>query len=870
MLPEYAARASEAEDIAATIRQCERGHQINEALVRFAESPGNDHLEALFFLVNQPLARAIESRHRLGGDAADEAAGIVLSKLWSGALRYPGDRTWEDGQAFAWLVAQAKPFQRSETGEKGKHEINVTPDSANGDDYDMMGNSEGSSHAQLRYGLADIMKLPDAFHRLVLIRVQQGWSTEEIAGELGRGPSMTRDLLREARLSLGEILKGRPPLAHSRPRDPVLMQRVQVALEKEAEFRPALGGDDAIKITEAELMELLKGSTDQTKESARRFFVEGKRARGIARELGVTERAVNGAVFRVRTVVGQKFLPGQDYPTPDEIWIVDAHGQPVTRYRQTDRTIDPKNPIAVAGSVFWQAIKDRDLEFQQVAKMRFVEGLSNKYIAAVTGVTDQRASDIARATARLVAKVSGNEKIEKENLVVEGDVSMIHTSPVEIPAELYLKHLESKDDPSEENKFRVAQQITGLPVENFPRLVLIDRNRRPVGEAPFKEVNRSEKAIAVPVTELRVAMTHLSDSDAKMLDLHLRHRWSESTLAYHFKVSAGEVTNALERGLRQLKHQTKNERLTLPSIRIDTDSYRVRPTTTQVDGAEFKKRVHEEGIQSFADAMAMVQRWKRRQISDEQPTELVDENGRPVFGQNQQFGAPVPENPITLSLADFEAGLAQSRLTDRDFQIMRLRFVHGWGVAGIHYVFGHSLDDINRATLNGIKNLNNVLDRQIGTLNLKVVTTGSADARLNRWSVSLESLLAKVRSTRKYSQEEVRAAAGTLVGQPEATLAQFTFVGADGRPALSKVDTLFATAPETPRQVSERDLDAAVEASDQRLVLRLRFQHQWSRSLIGHFLGKTDAEVKALLYTGLHKLQKNHDPDVKLSNLVIR
>jgi len=867
MLAGYGAPADENENVVAHVRHCASSHHIHEALLQFEGSYTEGSFAELFKLVNAPLAQAIEGRYRLGGDAAEGIASLVLIKVWNRTSRYPGDGAWDDARAFGWLVEQAKPFLRDDVASKGRHEINVTPDSTKGETYDPLGNSATSGHSDLRYGLSEISELPDALHRLVLVLAHKGHSPEEIAAEIGRSLSTTYGILREARHSLSEVLKGRPPVAYARARDPELMRKVQQLLENETEMRPALR-DGAIKLTEAELMELLRGSTDQTREAARRYYVEGKRPRGIAREMGITEQTVNGAVTRVRTVVGERFRSGEALPTPDEVWIVNGHGEPVTRYRQTDRASEPGNPVFVSGQVFWDAIKDRDLEFQQVAKMRFVEGLSNKYISAVTGVTDQRASDIARHAAKLVAIAAGNEAIAKDNLMVEGDVSMIHTSPVEVPADLYLQNLELEKDPSVEAKLRVAREISGLPVANLARIILVDKNRRRIGEFAFKPENRSDKANVVSLSDLRVAMSHLPEQDAKMLDLHLQHRWSDTSLAHYFKLPPEEVANTLHRGLRQLQHQTRNAKLTLPSVRIE-DTHG-RAYTTQVDGEEFVRRVREGKIESYEAAREMAQQWKRRQISDEQPMELVDKDGRPLFGPNQQFRAPVPENPIALSLADLNAGLALSRLPDRDLDIFRLRFVHGWGVAGIHYVHGYTLDEINRATLNGIKNLNNVLDKEIGTLNLKVISSGQGDARLNRWGVGIGSFTTEVRTSGNFSQENLRAIAARLAGHPNVSLTQITFVGADGRPALNPGDKLFAPPPATPLTVSRADVDAAVENQDQRLILRLRFEHGWSRALIGKCFDLTDRQVKHHLDAGIFSLQKNLDAKVKTSNLVIR
>ena len=108
-----------------------------------------------------------------------------------------------------------------------------------------------------------------------------------------------------------------------------------------------------------------------------------------------------------------------------------------------------------------------------------------------------------------------------------------------------------------------------------------------------------------------------------------------------------------------------------------------------------------------------------------------------------------------------------------------------------------------------------------------------------------------------------------MARRPSLQLDQITPVGDNGRPVLPLNTQVVLARPESPVVVSEGTMESAVASPNQRLALRLRYQHQWSREVIAQIMGKTPKQVASLLEEGLLNLQKRVNPDVRSETLVI-
>jgi len=867
--------ASSGEDEVAAVKKCvHESDLLTQALVRFAENPKDaDRFADVFVLVNERLTEAIENRFRLGGDDAQEVAQQILNKLWNKEIRWEGEGTWTDERAFDWLLGLAgRQLSEARRDLRGNsvRAFNVTPDSKRGDDYDVLGNSEASTHGQQQVPLSSIQKLPDALHRFVLMRYHEGKSTAEIAEELDRAPSTVGKIAREARESLEEVLKGRPPVLKSRQRDPQLMAYIQDALEKESALRPLRIPENAILLTEATLLDLMKGFSKQSQTIARKYFVEGKRRMLIRSEMGIEDLTINGALENVRKLLSRTYAAGDPPLSYDRIWIVDDHGDPVVKIRQSDYAKSPLHPQEVEGKVFWEAIKNWSLEDQEVARLRFIDGLSPSYIAMLTGLNEANVKRISGIVATSVSELVG-AKVSGDNILVVGDTSMIHTSPVELPARLFLEMLEKGGDGRTEAKLKLAHDLNGLPIENLARIVLLDESGRSILPAKGTELFNSspikEPFHVVSTAQLKIAQSRLNERDGRILELYLGHRWSTVTLGHYFGLESADVRKALERGQQALEKEVGTK---LPLTRVKIESRHERTRTTQVDGEEFRRRFRELKDQSVDAAYEMVGQWKNRRIGDEQPLELVNTDGRPVLPHLSKLIMDPPAHPETMTEADFENALSQSNgLTDRELQIIRLRFRGGWGSGGITYLLGLHEGLADAAIAKGIANLNARTAQKVTAETLSLIPSGAPDIQLKTRGVNLRQLIARMEKWGNFHPQLVRLEAAELTRIPDIRLDQIVPLNDEGRPVAPLTKEYFRRPPPTdPQFLARQRMRDLVPSEEQQIVLQMRFEFGWSRVFIAHALGKTDREVTNLIEAGFSRLRKDK-PDLEMARLVI-
>ncbi len=715
------------EDLAESVARCARRPTLTSALVEFTSSPKDAvRFTALFNLVNDRLVAAIERNHHLGGDDAMEVAQIILQKIWEGKYRWEGDSSWSDSRAFSWIAGYAKfellNFRQALQG-KSVHTTNMAADSAH-EDFDFMGAVETSTHGDEVLTQAIVNLLTNRLQRFVLTRQLTGKTNHEIAEELGRSVRTVQVVAKEGKESITEILKGRDPVLHLSPLEPEMMRAVEDALDRDLLLRPIRAPEHSIRLTKAELTSYLMRSGSETKEIVRRYFIEGQRRIKIAQELGVTERKVDGAVNVVIDAVSREKLRG-DIPKVDQIIIVNEQGVPLTRHRQVDWALETSHPIDIQGTDFFEAIKDWNLRAQQVMQMRYVEGLSASYISEVLGVSRADVDWIFENGIARVHKLTG-EPVSIADMRVVGDVSVIHTSPLTISAEYYLRLLEKGQDHSEEAKLKLAKLVTGVNVLSLPRIVLIDNQGRPIAndrqshwvDPPLEPVQNVNSG------DLSVVLTRLSAEDGRLLNLHLRGRWSYSTLATYFKITEDQVNAALDRGRYALSKELGDPKLFLNQVHVLENTN--APKTLQVNGEEFKGKFSELSDTSISSVLEMISRWKRRKLDAIDHLELLGTDGRPLFLAKQTaFTAAPPRTPVNLLISDFEGILERETFSEQEKKVLRMRFQDRWGNAGISYLMDLDSQRVTKILSRGMKAIFENTNQRVDVRDLALIPDGN-------------------------------------------------------------------------------------------------------------------------------------------------
>jgi len=840
------------------------------SLLRLQVSPTDETaFTDLFLGTNENLSRAIESRYRLGGDDGMDVAQALLNKIWTGEIRWEGDRTWTDDQVFTWLLSHAGPELSRLRGEgQGKGQvrsINVTADKEAGDDYDFMGATEGSSHSEQTLTLEMIELLPDALHRLVLIRLMEGRTYDEIGKELSKSPRHVGTMAREARTSLSEVLKGRDPIVRTTHRDPWTANLVQSILEKELSARPILMPEDALTLTEAKFWEILDEQNPTYREYLEEYFIRGKRPIVIARERNLEKRAVGHVLEKASRIIGDHFAAEYQALSIDQIWIVNESGLPVSQFRQLDYAPPPLRPAEVSGSDYWKATKDLDLKAQEVLQMRFLEGLSTRYIARARGVEPEHVTNLLVRGVRHLSQSLGRS-ILVDDLVVTGDVSMVHTSEVKIPAKLFFRELALKEDPNERTKLELVLRISGIPVTNLSRVTFVDEHRQPIFESAraWNPLPEAETETISPA-DFKVVQSRLSAEDARWLDLYIRHRWSMRSLAYHFEKPVEEIERGLVRGRIAL---TKYEGQYVSLSHLVVGHGRERPQTIQVSASQFKEKFALIDHPTIENVNVMLVAWKNRKVDSLKNLELVDENGAPHFNKNHNFIAFPPKEPVTMTVADFEKGLALSLLSDLEIKAMRMRFRYGWGSSAVAYLLDLPSKDVGNLFTRGLWSLSqNSGGRVLNVESLLLIEEGTPDVVLLRTGVDLAKLAERVRLNGKYSRQAVRGAAASLSGVSTLKLDDIIPMNPEGR-AFGRKEVFYIDIPENPKVLPLQKITEILEVPEQVFAMRLRCQYHWGNTFIEGVMGISEQDLQKIYSAAANKLRR-FDPELRRSNLLI-
>lgn len=693
-----------------------------------------------------------------------------------------------------------------------------------------------------------------------------------MAEELGRSESTVGRISQAARASLEEILKGRPPIIPSEShRDENLAVRVQDILEEELEPRPIRVQAGDLLLTEKLFLELLEKFSVQSRTIAIKYFVEGKRFAQIQAETVAKTRVIAGAIESASDRIGRYFgEPIQ--PSPRSIWIVDEQNLPIVPRRQMDFALPPKDPVHVEGAKFWAAIKDLPLKHQEIAKMRFIDGLSSAYIGFITGMNPGSVTHVLSNVSQRVSAETGQE-VSVTSLVLTGDTSMIHVSAVEIPARAYLEILESRNNPSEATKLSVARMISGLPVENLPRVVLTD----PIYEHLLYDDNQEhfmplpqDAESFVSVGTLELVRRRLSDVDGRVLKLYLQHRWSVSTLSFYFKMDAEETRKSLERGGTALERELGT---TLQLKRVLVVDSEADARTIQVDAAEFRDRFRRMPTTSLASVKVMLREWQGVELTPEKRVELLGPDGRRLFDSREEFRAPVPANPTYFLRADFENALLQSNLSDQEKQILRLRFFDGWGAAGITYLLELPPNVARRAIEKGVIHLNMRTREKIYAPNLRVVPRCSPDIHLRTHAVSAkqyEAIMTRVMVEKDYRPEAVAKIVEEVTEIPGIGVDNVTLINDLNQPPSPGAESFRRPEPSEPIYISHRQMWDAMNTDDQRQVALLRFEYGWSRHFIMRVTGKTENQLATCLDRIAGNLKRKVDPELNAGRAVVR
>jgi len=861
--------ATDEQDVSAAVGRCVPG-PVMRAVARLATHPTDENaFTDLFLGVNENLAKAIETRYRLGGDDGMEVAQAILNRVWNGEIKWEGPAPLSEDQVHTWLMSHAGiELSKLRGTAQGKGQVkafNVTPDTKNGDDFDLLAGTTGSVHTQETLTQEMIDRLPDALHRFVLMRLKDGKKYEEIATELGKSPNHIGMIAREARASLSEVLKGRDPIVRTTYRDTPTAALVESILERELATRPILMPEEAVTITEEKFWEILGERKESSKEILRDYFLHGKRGTQIARDRGLADRVVRGVLERASKKLSSHLAEEPGALGIDRIWIVNEEGFPVSPFRQLDYARVSTAPLEISGDRYWEATKDLDIRVQEILQMRFVEGLSAGYIAKTLGLAPHQVHSALYAG---VKAITYRWKIPAtiDDLVVTGDTSMVHTTEVKIPAKLYFRRLAEGGDPSEYAKLELASRISGLPIRNLARVTLVDDNRAPIFDSRsyWHALPTSPEKITSP--DFRVIQSRLSAEDAEILDLHLRHRWNVRSLAYHYGKSPEDMDRALVRGRIAIASEM-GRYIGLPQIVIQQTAR--RPQTIQVPAEGLKAKLAEVEHPSLENLNQVLVDWKNRKVESLENLELMNTEGKPIFTHFHETVAPDPKNPVTMSVEDFEKGLALTTLSENEIKAMRMRFRYGWGSSAISFLLGIPPRELNNLLTRGNWNLaQNSGGETIAVDGLKLIEEGTAEITLQKTGVELSALATRVRDSGKYTRQAVRGAAASLSGKPSLRLDEIIPTDSNGRALGDKKDRFFHPAPDSPERMTVGQVESFIQNEEQLLAMKLRYQYFWGPQFIAAVMQKSPADVERLLNAGYTNL-KRKDPQILRTNLMI-